>query len=301
MSEARGDARVGNVTVAASGTSVAVSFDSPLSDAAYEVALQLLQSGTYDIWATTLAATGFTVNIFPAAISDLRISYAATERSDSSGAAFVQSLSPAAWFRYGLGITSGGGLVSQWADQSGNARHLNQPTGTNQPTLQGDSSILFDAVDDYMTCDPFTLNQPTTVYIAFSIATWANNHYVFDGATLNKGRLIQSDSTPQAQIYAGGVDAIRSSHLPIGEYAVAACVFNGPNSIFHINNTPPMNSTDIGANNMGGFTLGVGGGPEPTTYSDISVKEIIIYAEGHDELTRATIIRYLAGVSGISL
>ncbi len=39
----------------------------------------------------------------------------------------------AAAFDAALGITSSGGFASAWADQSGNARHLLQATGANQP------------------------------------------------------------------------------------------------------------------------------------------------------------------------
>lgn len=39
----------------------------------------------------------------------------------------------AARFDAGLGITSSGGFASQWSDLSGNARHLLQATGVNQP------------------------------------------------------------------------------------------------------------------------------------------------------------------------
>jgi len=37
------------------------------------------------------------------------------------------------WWRQGIGITAASERVSQWNDQSGNARHLLQATGANQP------------------------------------------------------------------------------------------------------------------------------------------------------------------------
>ncbi len=49
------------------------------------------------------------------------------------GPNFVLGLSPAAWFRAGTGITVTGSGVSQWDDQSGNARHLKQGTDANRP------------------------------------------------------------------------------------------------------------------------------------------------------------------------
>ncbi len=52
---------------------------------------------------------------------------------DTVGAGIVSSLGPAAWFRANTGITVTGLGVSQWDDQSGNARHLLQGTDANRP------------------------------------------------------------------------------------------------------------------------------------------------------------------------
>jgi hypothetical protein len=60
------------------------------------------------------------------------------------------------WLRADAGVTSSGGFVSNWADQSGNARDFSQPTVGLQPTVGGDPAfnglpvITFDGVNDVL-------------------------------------------------------------------------------------------------------------------------------------------------------
>ncbi len=69
-------------------------------------------------------------------------------------------LSPFQWFdgSDSASITASGGFISQWADKSGNSRHLTQASGTNQPqvsaaAVNGLDAVTFGGVDDYMTYD----------------------------------------------------------------------------------------------------------------------------------------------------
>src|SRR6185369_16031814 len=115
----------------------------------------------------------------------------------------VRSLSPAAWFRFNRGITQAGGFASQWADQSGNGRHLKQPTGTNQPAVNADGSLLFDGVDNFMQCDAFTLNQPFTVALKMKQVTWTSSDCIFDGNTALSALLNQASISPILFMFAG--------------------------------------------------------------------------------------------------
>lgn len=213
-----------------------------------------------------------------------------------TGAQFVQSLGPAAWFRYGVGITSALTLVSQWDDQSGNDRHLLQATETNQPSLEADNSILFDGVDNYLKCDAFTLNQPETIYILFKQITWTSGDDVFDGNTASTGRLDQRTTTPRLALGAGSF-ACNNDDFVLDTYAVAAAVFNGASSMLQ-RNLGTAATGDAGAANMGGFTLGVRG-DNTNGFSNIQVKEVIIYPAAHDAATRSRVISYLMSVGGI--
>lgn len=194
----------------------------------------------------------------------------------------------AAWWRFGLGHTIATG-VSQWDDQSGNARHYLQATGTAQPAKQADGSLLFDGVDDSLKCVGFTLIQPTTVYILFNPITWTIGDYVCDGNADNSGAIQQNGVTPQMRATAGV--ALQLATTPIGAYAVAVVVFNGANSVFQINGGAPLVG-NAGATNMSGACLGKPGASS-SNFGNIQVKEQFICSSAHEPGLRAALTKYL--------
>jgi hypothetical protein len=215
------------------------------------------------------------------------------------GLGFVQRLNPAAHFRYGMGITVTGAGVSQWNDQTANGRHLKQGTDANRPALQADGSILFDGLAHFLKCDAFTLAQPETVYILFRQVTWTSGEKVYDGNTLNAGTHFQrtAGASPELAVHAGStVGAI--TDIGINTYGVTCCVFNGASSSIQGNSGAPTVG-NAGAAGMGGFTLGASGAS--TLFGNIQVKEVIIYADAHDALTRTKVIRYLGRVGELGL
>lgn len=206
----------------------------------------------------------------------------------------VRRLGPAAWFPFGVGITSAAGAVSQWDDQSGNGRHLKQATATNQPTLEADGSITFDGVDNFLKCDAFTLDQPETVYLLFKQITWTSTERIFSGNALSSGDLVQLTSTPQIGLFAGTATSLVS--MTLDAYGVIAGVFNGASSSIQLNSGTPATG-NCGAANMGGFTLGASGAPGG--WANIQVKEVIIFAAAHDSTQRAAVIKYLMRLGGL--
>lgn len=90
-----------------------------------------------------------------------------------------------AWYRADLGITLTSSHVSQWDDQSGNARHLTQGTDANRPqsvsTLLGQSAIVMhaSATPSYMNF-PGSLAVPTTgtIWVVCSRSTAGINDLV---------------------------------------------------------------------------------------------------------------------------
>lgn len=197
----------------------------------------------------------------------------------------------AAWFRFNSGITDTAGAVSQWNDASGNARHLLQATATNQPAKQGDGSILFDGVDNFLKCDAFTLNQPETVYILFKQVTWTSADFVFDGNANSTMGLRQITGSPRLGLSAGGAGGPSSTDLAVDTYGAVASIFNGAASVVHIGSTTSATG-DPGAANAGGFCLGsLGGGA--ANFANIQVKEVVVYSVAHDATTRQQVIDYL--------
>jgi hypothetical protein len=193
----------------------------------------------------------------------------------------------AAWYRYNTGITSSGGTVSSWANQTG-GEALVQATSGNRPTLESDGTILFNGVDQFLKTAPFTLNQPTTVYFLGRQVTWTSARRVFDGDGSNSGTLQQITATPQLRAFAGSASSTISPTL--GTYSVITTVFNGASSVLQLDSGAPITG-NFGAANMGGFTLGARG--LVAEYGNIQVKEILIYNLAHDANQRAAVIAYL--------
>lgn len=207
----------------------------------------------------------------------------------------VQISGLAAWFKFNYGITSSTSLVSQWDDQSGNGRHLKQGTDTNKPTVQADGSILFDGADNYLACDAFTLNQPTTVYVLGKQVTWTANDRFFDGNTANSMTLFQRTGSPNLAIFSGTTLG-NNGNLALDTYGVISSVFNGANSRLQINNGTPV-SGDAGSSNAGGFYLGALA--TPANFGNVQIKEVLIFSVAHDATQRAAIVRYLSTVGDL--
>lgn len=201
------------------------------------------------------------------------------------------------WTRFNSGITVTGAGVSQWNDQSGNGNHLKQGTDTNRPSKESDGSILFDGVDNFLKADSFTLAQPETIYMLGKHVAWSSGNTLFDGNILNRASVRQTQSSPILRLNAGA-DSGNNGNLAIGVYGVIIAVVNGASSLLQINNTAKITG-DYGALIMSGFTLAARG--DNSNFSNIQVKEVLIYSTAHDAATRAKVINYLASVGGLSI
>lgn len=205
----------------------------------------------------------------------------------------IPGLSPAAYFKFNTGITVTGSGVSQWDDQSGNGRHLKQGTDTNRPAQQVDGSILFDGSDNYLKCDAFTLNQPVTIYVRAKIVTGVTDRYLWDGNNQNQCGSRQASSGVEMRINSGADVATTGAPITIGAYFTSAAVYNGASSSIQINAGSPFTG-NVGASNAAGFTLGSRG--DGTTFANIQVKEVAVFAAAHDATTRTAIISYLSSL-----
>ena len=193
-----------------------------------------------------------------------------------------------AYYKLNTAITVTGSGVSQWDDQSGNGNHLKQATDTNRPSLESDGTILFDGVDNFLKTDAFTLDQPVSIYILGKQITWTSDRRWFDGNTLNTGTLQMSGSSGDIRIFAGA--ATSTVNATLDTYYVVSSVFNSTSSVLQLNNETPVTG-NAGTNNMGGFTLGASGGN--VNWSNIQIKEVIIYNVAHTAEQRAVIVNYL--------
>lgn len=209
----------------------------------------------------------------------------------------ITALTPAAWYRYGIGLTdAGAGACSAWADQSGNGRTLTAAGGA-RPTIQADKSVLFDGVANTMATAGFTLNQPFTEYALLKQVAWGAAGRPLTSGVAAAAGIIQRSASPIIGIAAPtglGLDG----NLAVGSYGIVAAVFNGASSSEQVNNNSAT-SGNAGTNNPGGLVLGSDAGA--TTFTNIQVKEVIAFSAAHDAATRAIVITYLAAVGGLNI
>ena len=205
------------------------------------------------------------------------------------------------WCRHNVGVIVVGAGIDTWPDKSGNGRDLRQTTDTNRPSKESDGSALFDGVDNYLLTSAFTLNAPETVYLLGKQITWTNNDVIADGeGAVGFNMMIrQRVSSPNIYITQDGTNfSDVNSDWTLDTYAVVSFVFNGASSGIQVNKGTTT-AGDAGTGNGGGLTLGskAPGG----NYSNIQIKEAIVYSGAHDADTRIQVIDYLSDVGGLGL
>lgn len=177
-------------------------------------------------------------------------------------------------------ITSSGGLVSQWADASGQGHHLVQGTGANQPvtgsrTQNGLNVIDFVAAGDFLNTAGFNfvseITQPYTVVMVAKKDNAAVGETLMD----SNRRVIVGSTGVNWGIYAGSV---LDSAVPMTASAtVIAAVYNGAASKLTINGGTTVTGA-AGGNTLGGNPSVIVGGDVGAPSLDGYVCELLIYA-----------------------
>ena len=202
----------------------------------------------------------------------------------------------AAWYRYRQGVTAVNGACSRWEDATNQLRPLLQATASARPRVQSDGSLLFDGSDDYLQAT-FTLNQPCSIAIAFTQLTWTSGDIIFDGSTADM-KLTQTGSTPAIQANAGS-SLTGNSAIPVAVNAVASFYASGTASAYGASGGGPrvVVTGDAGANNPGGITVGAARGA--SNFSNIIVREILVYSGTLVSAQRFIIRKYLCRVGNV--
>lgn len=178
--------------------------------------------------------------------------------------------------------------VGTWTDEGSGGNDLTQ-AGSSRPTFEsagfnGNASVLFDGVDDYMQTAAYSsaVSQPTTIVLMGEVisTTDTEDEYLFDGLGSDRQLLVSDRSTRNAVVvYAGSA---RDTDLPPGELegvqAVIAAIFNGGSSDFLLNNVSEFSGSSPGTDPLGGLTLAAridGTGSESTGH--LRLVEVLIY------------------------
>lgn len=150
------------------------------------------------------------------------------------------------------------------------------------------SSIYFDGVNDYLKTGPFTLNQPTTVYLMGKQVTWTASHYIWSGITEPSNVVYQKTSSPRVVLNAGS--EFGDNGWTLQTNASMTFVLNSTNSAIRVNRLAAT-AGDVGTQNAGGFTLGARG--DNSSFSNILMNEVLVFNTAHSTAQQNIVIGYL--------
>jgi hypothetical protein len=193
-----------------------------------------------------------------------------------------------AWYRADQGITIATG-VSQWSDLSGNARHLLQATGANQPTftassINGKPDVAFDGVNDVLGPVSFTQNLPFTRLVAVKNTLGANGTHdiIMDGGTA-LAAASQVDSTPEWNMFPDSVTYTQA--VASGTYAYVMENWDTVAGVgaLRVNGTQRQTG---GAASVTSAGLTLGASATPSRWTVVSFAEVLVLA-GHPNASAA--------------
>lgn len=195
-------------------------------------------------------------------------------------------------WKLNAGLTQSAGVASAW---KGIRRgFVLAASGTAQPAVQGDGSLLFDGSTDYMESVFAWAPDGFTAFLLAKQVTWTNTDAIMDGATRYAGSLFQYSTTPGLQGYNGTSFTTQNNGLAVNTWAVIALTISLSGCLTQIDAGTATTSTGLAPGNMGGLTLGALG--DNNQRSNIQVKELLLYRGALDSTARAAVRSYLATV-----
>lgn len=164
-----------------------------------------------------------------------------------------------------IGITQAGGIVSAWADQSGNGKDYSQAVAGLRPTLtagvNGFPGLLFDGVDDTLDCATLNLPSPSVTPTARMAVFRAITHgalKTFFGTLSSAYALaqLQNNVQPEIDLYAGSI-VLPDSTLPLNTWGACESVYTGSISDYQrLGSGAPVNGTSAGTLTGNGVQIG---------------------------------------------
>ena len=201
------------------------------------------------------------------------------------------------------GISSG--FVTTWYDQSGNGRHLVQATAAAQPrivnagvidTLGGVPTLVFDAVDDFMTAATWgTISQPFSHNGVISTgASYPGFPGVIGTETGTPGTATIIETNFAALLMFAGNTGPQAA-IGFNERAVFTSLYNGASSVIAKNGTL-SGAVNPGANGWAGARLN-GVGP----YAGLRYQEVILFDSALSTQNRQLLERNQGAYYGITV
>lgn len=171
-------------------------------------------------------------------------------------------------------------------DQSGLGRHRTQSTIGYQPIWAADfqngrPALVYDGVDDYLTCAGFTFSQPCAYGFAGSVGA---DGYVIDADDPQSGRVFQRYGSTTLRMYAASVfDSTVSAMATFRSYVT---VYDGASSIAAQDGVEATG--DAGAGNGTGVRVGISGG-SPAVPGQVNEGSLVLASKRLSAAERASL------------
>lgn len=184
--------------------------------------------------------------------------------------------------------------VSQWDDESGNAIHAVQATGTNQPVyktgVQNGLSVVRFATNDFLltAAFPSAQSQPNEIFV---VADWNSGEYLVDGTGTQRHAIY--DPSGREGMYAGSVYRAGTNigtavaDLWHGKFATTSSQFRRRAALVLNGGSGP------GSQSLGQFTIGAGNGGG-FGFLNGDVMEIVVVNDALSESERWQVEQYLS-------
>lgn len=221
-----------------------------------------------------------------------------------SGSSFLPSdiANLKAWYRADQGITISTG-VSQWNDLSGNALHLTQGTGSNQPTFDATGgpnstpTVKFDGSNDSLAVSFTNVAQPYHIFAVFKTPSLANNlNGIITGAGTNERFFYNRTTNTMSTFLNSGSVILDFTHSDTSNYYLWEMKANSPSSSIVRGNGSPVTG-DPGTQGISAITLGRLVGQQ---YGACDIAEVIVYTALISGTNATSIRAYFAARYGVT-
>jgi lysophospholipase L1-like esterase len=192
-------------------------------------------------------------------------------------------------------LTQATGTASSWKGLR-QVFNLLQATGTKQPAVQGDGSLLFDGTDDYMKALFAWEAIGFTVCLLMKQKTWASADCICDTPTivgLQYNALLQYTTANGISFY-NGAAGTQNNNLALDTWAAVVLGVSAAETLIQVDATTATTDAGLGPNKMGGFLLA--SIHDIAQYANIQVKEVLLYRGVLDATARAAVRTYFATV-----
>lgn len=199
-------------------------------------------------------------------------------------------------WKLGYDLTQSGGKASSWKGRR-QAFNLAQSTGTKQPAVQGDSSLLFDGTDDLLAALFAFEAAGATVCLLMKQPTWTNAKCIANLAVPpHANSLWKFGTTPDFITHTAVNNGTQTAGLTLDTYGTVIFGISAASSILQVNAGTTTNDTGFTISGSKGSLI-LGALSDGLFHANVQIKEVLIYRGILDATARAAVRDYFATVA----